>query len=270
MSVTQFNCIACGTSLNQPIISNVGILCSTCKNQGLFRKQIIITGITRMNHGHICVSGIDPQTWRFVRPIFRDGLQRDFTLDGTTQVISHFNLVEIELTNYTPNLIHHTEDWIINENFTPRFIRHLSNEEIINVLNRLSISNLNAEIELQDRSLYIVGVRRILKIWDENSYDRFKVRVAFIDDSGTLHGGVPVTDLLTLAFVKYQKSRNNNNYEIQLISAFNNNPHRFIRVGLTRQFKGQYWKQVTALITVPDLFNGYSFSYYENKIGEQI
>jgi hypothetical protein len=270
MPVTQTNCIACGQQLSTPILSNAGVLCNTCSRQGLFRKQIIITGITRMNQGNICVSGIDPQTWRFVRPLFTTGLGRNFTMEGTTQVINHFNLVEIEFRRYRPEQIYHTEDWIINENFAPRFIRHLPDQEIISVLNRMSISDLNLAMQPQNQSLFIVNDQRITHIWDEISFGKFKVRMNFIDQSGTPHNSIPVTDLLTLAFVKYQKSRNNNNYPMELMTTFNNNPFRYIRIGLTRQFQGQYWKQVTALITIPDLFNGRSFSFYENQIGDQV
>lgn len=270
MPVTQTNCIACGAQFTTPVLSNTGVLCTTCARQGLFRKQIVITGITRMNHGNICVSGVDPQTWRFVRPIFSTGLSRDFTMEGTTQVINHFNLVEIELRQYRPEHIFHTEDWIINENFAPRFIKHLSDQEIVNVLNKMSISNLNQAMQPQDKSLFIVKAQNILQIWDEISFGKFKVRMTFIDNAGIVHTGIPVTDLLTLAFVKYQKSRNNNNYATEMTNTFNSNPHRYIRIGLTRQFQGQYWKQVTAVITIPDLFNGRSFSFYENQIGNQV
>ena len=270
MAVTQTKCTACGQSLKTPIIKNTGVLCNSCSRQGLFRKQIIITGITRMGHGHICVSGIDPMTWRFVRPVFESGMSRDFTMDGNTQVVRHFNLVEIEFKRYHPDRIFHTEDWIINENFAPRFIRHLSNQEIINVLNKMSISDLNREIQPQDKSLFVVKAQRILQLWDENIYGEFKVRVSFIDNAGTVHDRIPVTDLLTLAFVNYQISKKNYIYSTELMRAFNNNPNRYIRVGLTREFHGQYWKQVTAIITIPDLFNGNSFSYYENQIGVQV
>ena len=103
---TQTNCIACGQKLSVPIISDVGVLCPTCVNQGLFRKQLIITGITRMGGGHICVSGIDPQNWNFVRPVFKYGqLARDFAMEGTTQVVRHFNLVEMEFVEYRPDYI---------------------------------------------------------------------------------------------------------------------------------------------------------------------
>ena len=266
----QTHCIACGREFRTPLVSNFGRLCTTCSNQGLFRKRIIITGITRMNHGNICVSGIDPLTWRFVRPVFRSGLNRDFTMDGRSQVITHFNLVEIEFTRYTPDHIYHTEDWLINENFAPRFIRHLSDHEIIDILNRMAVTNLNAALEPQDKSLFIIKAQRITRIWNEISFDKFTVRLNFIDHSGSQFNSIPVTDLLTLAFIRYQLDRRNNNYANELMTNFNNNPFRYVRVGLTRQFRGQYWKQITALITVPDLFDGNSFSFFENQIGHQV
>ncbi len=92
MPTTQTKCIACGTILPVPILSNVGQLCATCKSQGLFRKEIIITGITRMNSGNVCVSGIDPKTWNFIRPVFPAGLDRDFLMQGATQVVNHLAL----------------------------------------------------------------------------------------------------------------------------------------------------------------------------------
>jgi len=50
-----------------------------------------------MNHGNVCVSGIDPDTWKFVRPIFPSRLNREFVMEGTSQVVRHFNVVEMEL-----------------------------------------------------------------------------------------------------------------------------------------------------------------------------
>jgi hypothetical protein len=269
MPVTQLNCIACGSRLPVPIISNIGKLCITCRSQGLFRKRIIITGITRMNNGHVCVSGIDPQTWNFVRPVFPTGLDRDFLMHGTTQVVNHFNLVEIEFRGYKPDQTYHTEDWIINENFAPRFIRHLTNEEILSVVNRMSITNLNNAIERQDKSLFIVKAQSIGRIWHEK-YERLKVLLNFVDADGNLYQRVPVTDLLTMAFVIYQINRRNLNYSNQLVRQFNANPNRFVRIGLTRLWRGEHWKQVTALITVPDLFDGRSFSFYENQLEDQL
>jgi len=208
----QTHCIACGRQLTSPILSNTGILCPTCSQQGLFRKKIIITGITRMNQGHVCVSGIDPDTWKFVRPVFSSGLNRDFAMEGTTQVIRQFNLVEMELKKYRPDNIYHTEDWLLNENFAPRFVRHLPDQEVIQVLNRMAILDLNAALVPQDKSLFIVKARNITNIWDEVSFGKFKVRVNFTDHSGNNFDRIPVTDLLTLAYVKYQLNRGNTNY----------------------------------------------------------
>lgn len=221
-----------------------------------------------MNQGHVCVSGIDPLTWKFVRPVFASGLDRDFIMDGSTQVVRLFNLVEIEFKGYKPSQEYHTEDWLINENFAPRFIRHLSDHEITNVLNKMSINNLNAALEPKDKSLFIVKAKSIVRIWHEQ-WEKFKIRMTFIDQDGNLFEKIPVTDLLTLAFVRYNLRQGNSKYGEELLKAFNGNPYRYIRIGLTREFMGQHWKQVTALITIPDLFDGNSFSYYEKKIGEQ-
>lgn len=222
-----------------------------------------------MNNGNVCVSGIDPLTWNFVRPVFPMGLDRDFLMQGTTQVINHFNLVEVEFKRYRPDEAFHTEDWIINENFAPRYVRHLTNQEILNVVNRMAISNLNSAVEREDKSLFIVRARSIGRIWHEQ-YEKFKVRMDFIDWDGIYHERVPVTDLLTLAFVRYQLSIGNTNYSQQIVSNFNCNPQKYVRIGLTRAWQGKHWRQVTALITVPDLFDGNSFSYYENRLGAQV
>lgn len=269
MPITQINCIACGEILPVPIFSIVGQLCDTCKNQGLFRKRIIITGITRMNRGNICVSGIDPETWRFIRPVFPSGLNRDFVMEGTTQVVRHFNVVEMEFKKYKPANEYHTEDWLINENYAPKFIKHLSDQDIIKILNYISISNLKLELEKKDKSLYIVKAKKIIKIWHEQ-YEKFKVRINFMDISGNIYYHFPVTDLLLLAYVRYMII-NKKNYEMNLINRFNSNPYRYIRIGLTRAFLDRpYWEQITALITIPDIFDGKSFAYYENQIGEKI
>lgn len=266
--ITQTHCIACGRKFVTPIISTIGRLCRDCASQGLFRKKIIITGITRMNQGHVCVSGVDPETWRFVRPVFSSGLDRDFVMDGTTQVVRHFNLLEFEFKGYNPSKEYHTEDWLINESFAPKFIKHLSDAEIINVLNKMSVNNLNDALAPKDKSLFIVKAQKIIRIWHEQ-WEKFKVRMTFIDYSGNLFERIPVTDLLTLAFVRYQLSQGNNNYGNEIMRVFNNNPFRYIRIGLTREYMGQHWKQITALITIPDLFDGKSFSEFENKVGGQ-
>ena len=108
----------------------------------------------------------------------------------------------------------------------------------------------------------------ITKIWHEQ-WEKFKVRMTFIDWSGNLFERVPVTDLLVLAKVRYMVHKKKFYYADEIMNCFNNNPNRFIRIGLTREFLGQRWKQVTALMTVPDMFNGESFADWEKKLGEQ-
>jgi len=267
--IYQKNCVACNTAFRFDIQSNIGILCNACSRQGLFRKKLIITGITRMDHGNVCVSGIDYDTWRFVRPVYPSMLKRDFIMEGTTQVIRHFNLVEMEFKEYKPSQKYHTEDWLINESFSPKFLGHMKDQDIIKILRYMSVKNLQNEIDSESSSLFIVKVQRITNIWHEHSFGKFKVRVSFIDQSGNLFERVPATDLLILAKVRHMVENGMNNYAQEMMNIFNNNPYKYIRIGLTRMFKGIYWKQVTAMITIPDMFNGDSFSKYEKRLGTQ-
>lgn len=262
--VTQYACVACGTRLDQAVVSVPGVLCSSCQNQGLFRKRLIITGITRMNNGHVCVSGVDPTTWKFIRPVFPSGLNRDFIMEGNSQVIRHFNLVEVEFREYHPDTEFHTEDWVINEKFAPRFIRHLTNREVLGVLNKMAIDDLQKAIDRGDRSLFIVKAQSIGNIWHEE-YEKFKVRLTFVDASGNLFRRIAVTDLLTLAFARHKIAIGNDDYSAQLALRFNQSKNRFIRIGLTRLWRNERWKQVTALITVPDFFDGLSFVDFERN-----
>ncbi len=264
----QSNCVACNTKLDNPIISNVGILCRECSRQGLFRKRLIITGITRMKDDRVCVSGIDPETWRFVRPVYPIGgyLTRDFIMIGTRRSVIHFDVVEMEFTNYKPDQIHHTEDWLINERFTPKYIGHYKEENIIKILRYMAVSNLEEAIVAQDSSLFIVDVKRMTRIWHEH-YEKFKVRINFEDKSGNLFEGIPATDLLLLAKVRWCVEKKRINYAQEMVRKFNGNQHKYIRISLTRLFRCQYWKQVTGLITVPDFFDGESFADYERRLG---
>lgn len=269
MIFLQTKCVACNNDLPNPISSKVGILCPICKQQGLFRKKLVITGITRMNHGHVCVSGIDAETGRFVRPVYPSGLDRDFVMEGATQVVRHFNVVEMEFREYRPNSMYHTEDWIINEKFAPRYLGHLKDETIIKLLKYKAIDNLKEAIERQDKSLFIVRAKMITNVWHEQ-WEKFKVRMNFTDWSGNQFEKIPVTDLLVLAKVRWMVQNKRYNYANEIMHAFNNNPYRYIRIGLTREFMGQRWKQVTALMTIPDMFHGESFVDYEKKLGEQV
>lgn len=266
MAAIQEKCIACNTSLPTPIFSNTGILCCSCESQGLFRKRIAITGITRMNGGRICVSGIDMDTRRFVRPVFASGLTRDFVVCGHTQVFRHFCVVELEFKAYVPSPKYHTEDWMINESFAPKLVRHLNSNEILELLNSTAVDDLNAALRAGDRSLFVVRGATLHSVWHEQAYGKFKVRMNFLDRNGNVFANVPVTDLLILAKVQCMLKKGRS-YQEEMVTAFNSSPYRFVRLGLTREFLGTYWKQVTGLVTIPDLFNGETFWELEQELG---
>ncbi|GJQ22130.1 MAG: hypothetical protein HBSIN02_24850 [Bacteroidia bacterium] len=190
-------------------------------------------------------------------------------MEGTSQVVQHFNIVEMEFKAYTPSPIYHTEDWLINEKFAPKFVRSLNANEVVRFLDKISIRNLTMALNQKDRSLFVIKSPTIQRVWHEESFGKFKVRFSFLDGANNPFNAIPATDLLVLAWVKLQ-IKNGRDYESQLIKRFNNNPYRYLRIGLTREFQGRHWEQVTALFTIPDLFDGASFATLERKLGEKV
>ena len=267
MIIYQIRCVACNAVFKDRQPSNIGVLCTQCYQQGLFRKELVITGITRMGGGNICISGLDRQTGRFVRPVFEShGIPQEYAFETKDQIIRHFSIIEFEFTKYNPSDVYHTEDWIVNEHFSPRFKGTLKEEGIVRTLNNNAVNDLEKAMDFRNKSLFIVRVQKISKIWDEESYGKFKVRMDFTDASGKNFHRVPVSDLLTLAAVQYYIKQGIKNYSERFCKAFNMCQNKFIRIGLTRLFQGEYWKQVTAVMTIPDLFDGKSFSYFEKKL----
>ena len=219
-----------------------------------------------MDHGNICLSGLDRQTKRFVRPVFEShGIPKEYAFETKDQIIRHFSVIEFEFKKYNPSDVYHTEDWIVNEHFSPRFKGTLKEEVIVNTLNYKAVNDLEKALDFRNKSLFIVRVQKISKIWHEE-YEKFKVRMDFTDASGKNFHRVPVSDLLTLAAVQYYIKQGIKNYSERFCKAFNMRQNKFIRIGMTRLFRGEYWKQVTAVMTIPDLFDGKSFSYFEKKL----
>lgn len=261
------SCAGCGSQIPFSRSSRGERLCRTCAETTRFRKRIAITGITRMYGDRICISGIDMQSMRFLRPVTDAGHDRSFTVHGGTQIIRHFNVVEMAFRAYTPARECHTEDWALETAVAPKLIAHLTDEEIAMLCRQVATDDLNAATVRKDRSLFIVRAERILDVWHETYNGKFKLRMSFVDAAGNVHSRFPVNDLLCLAKVQWMLEQGGNDYATQIMRAFNSNPDRYIRIGLTRLFQGRYWPQVTGIITVPDLFDGEGFLEYERLLG---
>ncbi|MEA1894121.1 MAG: hypothetical protein U9N36_02760 [Euryarchaeota archaeon] len=101
-------------------------------------KRLIITDLSRMKEGRICIVGIDRED-NVIRPVIPySGVKGDYILDKTGKpIITPF--AEIEFKFIRPlSRPPHTEDWELDTNYRPELIGCLSEEEMREFLERIS------------------------------------------------------------------------------------------------------------------------------------
>ncbi|MBQ8196885.1 MAG: DUF1351 domain-containing protein [Clostridia bacterium] len=171
------------------------------------KKQICI--LTKSyKHGGYCVAGVDIETKEWIRLVNSDNPSTDeirkeqMILNG--KVIDCLDALEYDFIKNIPNSCQ-TENWLLNNTISPRFIKSISLEELADIVELekeevfiRNTSNLLNEEEVSGvkRSLYIFHVQN-LKI-EATSYERFgeirfRYKCAF-DYNGNKYTNISLTD----------------------------------------------------------------------------
>lgn len=228
------------------------------------KKTIFVTGVTRMRHGFVCVSGID-RAGNFVRPEIaypdRHGIRKEYLFSGNVAVIRPLVKVQLDFVKPVPKAAFHTEDWLIDGSAAPRLIEVPSEQEKRRILEKHTDVSLERALYDQSRSLIIVkadGTPDIdIKLYDGN----IKSYLSFRDGAGNYHRRVPVTDCNWLAATKYLW-RSDREHVVSRLTKALSGKEVFIRVGVTRKWRGQKWRQVSGVFTIPDWLQGHCFADY--------
>ena len=159
------------------------------------RKQLIITDLTRMQGGRVCVAGYD-ETGQCIRPVLPPpGIaEQSLYLQGRP-IVFPFALVEYDLLQHTPHPPH-TEDYRYDPT-SIRFIRRLDEKQKRQVLDQALFPSVSAIFEepiehdpghyIMDgrgpRSLGTIRPRRLIKaIYEQAPEGKWKYRLGFVDD----------------------------------------------------------------------------------------
>jgi hypothetical protein len=240
------------------------------------KKQIFITGLTRMYDGFVCISGIDVQTGQFIRPVInypeRPGIKKEFLFDGDKLVIKPLVQIELDFLKAKPQCKFHTEDWEINPSIKPKIVAIPSECQKKEILDKHLDQSLNKALYDQNRSLIIIKPQQTPLIDLSSREDRLKTHLTFRDLSGTLHSHIPVTDANWLGIARWlwikhcgDKKKTENNLKWYL-----ENKDIYLRIGITRKYKGQQWKQISGVFSFPDWLMGNTFVEYNYDFDDQI
>ncbi|MBU4200994.1 MAG: hypothetical protein KKG09_02900 [Verrucomicrobia bacterium] len=228
------------------------------------KKTIFVTGVTRMRHGFVCVSGID-QNGTFVRPEIpypnRPGIKTDFLFVEGQVVIRPLVKVELEFVKPVPQAAFHTEDWLIDGSVKPRLVEVPTEQEKRRILQKHTDTSLERALCDQARSLVIVKPKDTPEVSVRLYSANIKAYLSFRDQAGDYHRRLPVTDCNWLAAAKYLWLHDRE-HVVPRLSAALSGKEVFIRIGITREWQGQTWRQVSGVFTIPDWLKGRCFANY--------
>lgn len=240
------------------------------------RKSIVITDVTRMQAGRVCIAGYDQQG-QCVRPVLPPpGIPETSLYAGPSPIIFPSAKVEFDFIQPTPQPPH-TED----VRYTPasvRFIERQLDERWHKMLTQTLSKSIQTVFEqpiLTDpghyvmdgkgpRSLGTIKPHRILKAIHEQAPDgKWKYRLGFVDGEQHTYW-LNITDLTW----RYRCDQRRSAGELPANIATDltrtlQAVEVYLRVGLARgwdKFPERCYLQLTGVYTFPDLYEGRTFA----------
>ena len=239
------------------------------------RKMLVITDVTHMNRGCVCVAGYD-QEGHCVRPVLPPpGILEEMLCVQKRPVIFPFAKVEFDLQHPTPDPPH-TEDCRYDPK-SVRFVGQVSEEEKKSILQASLFPSLQGLFDVPictgpgyyvmegqgPRSLGTVQPRRVLgTVYEQSEEGTWKYRLGFVDGEDAAFW-LTVTDLTWRYYLDFGRQRGFESGEIakKLTRALQNS-EVYLRIGLARgweKFPDRCYIQIVGIHTFPDFLKGRTF-----------
>jgi len=240
------------------------------------KKPIVITEVTRMQEGRVCIAGYDQQG-HCVRPVLpHPGIHESMLYSGAHPVIFSSAKVELEFTQPTPQPPH-TED-IRYEPASVRFIERQPAERWHKMLEATLSKSVSAIFEqpihsehgyyIMDgqgpRSLGTIKPARITEvIHDLSPENKWQYRLRFEDATNAAYR-LTITDLAWRYYCDQRRAQGEDPAQIAaaMLSILQAS-EVYLRVGLARgwdKFPGRCYLQLTGIHTFPDYLAGRTFA----------
>jgi hypothetical protein len=240
------------------------------------KKQLVITDLTRMRGGRVCIVGYDAQGKCF-RPVLpHPGITERLLYQNNTPIIFPFAIVEFDLQQHKPQPPH-TEDWV----YAPASVKFVRRVEEVNhpqIFKSSLFNNVGAIFEqtihtdfgcyVMDgqgaRSIGTIHPKTIHKVfYEQGEDDAWNYRLGFYDPSGAYYR----LKIVDLTWNYYGDSLRDENTEparvAEKLTAVLKNKTVYLRVGLARgwmKFPDRCYLQVTGIYTFPDYLQGKTFA----------
>ena len=246
------------------------------------KKPIVITEVTRMQEGRVCIAGYD-QHGQCLRPVLPPpGIHESSLYSGARLIVFPSAKVEFEFTQPTPQPPH-TEDI----RYDPDVVRLIERQpeerwhKMLEATLSKSVSDVFEQPIHSEHGYYIIdgqGLRslgtirpaRILKTIHEFSQDsqKWKYRIGFIDNEQATYW-LTVTDLTWRYFHDQQRRNGRAPSDIASeMTALLKSKEVLLRLGLARGWEehpDRCYIQLTGVYTFPDYLEGKTLADFVPK-----
>jgi hypothetical protein len=224
-------------------------------------KEITILAVTKM-HGGVCVAGID-SAGEWVRPVRIERkreaggitdyclLPLDFFHGGRSHLVC-MGVTRVWLDRHQPSPPH-SEDWTLDLDHKPQFIRKLSQQEQEDFL--LSHAESDLSLLCERRSLGLFQAERFSFTFALNKTgDDIAVRAGFRVGREEL-SDVGCTDLRLRALGRKLMERHQGRTVSMTDADFRRRGKRatYLAVGLSRLYRGRHWPIVVGVHSLPEI-----------------
>jgi len=249
------------------------------KERSVMKKAIVITALTRMQGGKVCIAGYDYSNKVYIRPVVPyQGIDESYLFIDERLVIKPFAIVEFELLEHTPNPPH-SEDWEIDTSVNPKLIRNITDRQgFLEFIKDDSVSGIFGAptVEQQylregegNRSLGTVKAGSIAYVeYFEKEVGRYEYRIIFEDEARDIYD-LPVTDMAFRAYCDYSRANQDLDYIGIKLQEMLCNREVYINLGLARAFAPvedeppKYYILVTGVYSFPDYLEGRDYTDFK-------
>ena len=240
------------------------------------KKQIVITDLTRMYRGNVCIAGYDKDRIA-VRPVLPPpGISESSLFYDDKPIIFPFAVVEFDFTQANPQPPH-TEDYRYDPN-SIRFIRIVLNRKTVLEWSLFESVGAIFEQPIQSGPGYYVldcqGPRSLGTIqpieitgfiYESGEEDTWDYRLRFKDRQGDFYK-LKITDLAWQYYCHSLLSHDRDRIKITSeLTTILRSSITYLRIGLARgwkKFPDRCYLQITGIYTFPDYLKGKTFADY--------
>jgi hypothetical protein len=247
------------------------------------KKTLIITDVTRMQEGRVCIAGYDDHG-TCVRPVLPPpGIHENSLYSNKYLIVFPFAAVEYDLL-YPRSQPPHTEDYQYNPK-SVRLVGRLTDRQKQNLLDKTLFNSLSEIFEVPihsdighyvtdgqgPRSLGTIQPRQVNKVfYEEDTEGKWRYRLSFVDGEDSNYR-LTITDLAWWYYCDHWRGEGRTPARIasELTASLKNNI-TYLRIGLARgweKYPDRCFLQITAVFTFPDYLAGRTFADFAPNNG---